>query len=79
EDLVLNGTDGTSAVTKGSAAEKAGLKEKDLILEFNQEKITKQNSMQKIIAKYNPGDQITLKFLRDGKEMNVGVVLGERS
>jgi serine protease Do len=78
-DLVMKGTDGSPAVTSGSAAEKAGIKEKDVILEFNNQKITKDNSLQKMIAMYNPGDQVTLKVLRDTKEMDVLVTLGERS
>ncbi len=76
--LVLKGDNGEPAVTTGSAAEKAGLKEKDVILEFNGEKITQDNSMSKIILKYNPGDKVKLKVLRDGKELDVDVVLGER-
>lgn len=77
--LVLKGDKGEPAVTSGSAAEKAGLKEKDLILETNGQKITQDNSMAKIISNYNPGDKITLKVLRDGKEINIDVVLGERN
>jgi len=77
--FVLKGGNGEAAVTAGSAADKAGLKEKDLILELNGEKITTQNSMATIIDKYNPGDKVTLKVLRDGKEINVDVVLGSRS
>jgi len=37
------------------------------------------NSLSKIIAKYNPGDRVVLKILRDGKEMIVNVILGERT
>ena len=77
--LVLAGEKGEAAITSGSAAEKAGIKEKDIILEVNGEKITMKTSMQQIIAKYNPGDKITLKILREGKEMNIDVVLGERT
>jgi len=76
--LILKGSSGEPAITKNSAAEKAGLKEKDVILEINGEKITKDNSMAKIIQKYNPGDTITLKILRDKNEMDVQVNLGER-
>ncbi len=77
--LVLRGSNGEPFVTAGSAAEKAGIKEKDIILEFNGEKITKINSMSKIIAKYNPGDKITLKVLRAEKEINIEATLGERT
>jgi S1-C subfamily serine protease len=77
--LVLKGPNGEPAVTAGSAAEKAGLKENDVILEFNGEKITTDNSMEKIIQKYNPGDKVILKVLRGGKEINVDITLGSRS
>lgn len=72
------GENGEAAVSAGSAAEKAGLKEGDIILEFNGEKITEDNILSEIIMKYNPGDKIDLKILRGGKEMMVAVTLGER-
>lgn len=72
------GSDGEPAVSKGSAAEKSGLKEEDIILEFSGEKITTENTLAKILQKYNPNDKVVLKVLRDGKEIDVEVVLGER-
>jgi S1-C subfamily serine protease len=77
--LVLGDGKGSPAVTSGSAAEKAGIKDKDIILSINGEKITTDNSMAKIIQKYNAGDKIILHILRDGKEQDVDVTLGERS
>ena len=77
--LILKGDKGEAAVTKGSAAEKAEIKEKDVILEINGKKINKENTLAKAILNYNPGDKIALKILRDGKEINVDVILGERS
>jgi serine protease Do len=76
---VVKGEKGESAIFPGSAAERAGLKEGDIILEFNGEKITSQNPLAKIIMKYNPGDKVTLKILRQNKEFSVEVILGERS
>lgn len=77
--LVLEGDNGELAVTKDSAAAKAGIKENDIILSINEERITESNSMVKIIQKYNPGDTITLRILRDGKEQDIEATLGERS
>jgi len=76
---VQKGTGGETAIFPGSAAEKVGLKEGDIILEFNGEKITLENTLAKIIMKYNPGDIITLKILREGKEKIFELTLGERS
>jgi serine protease Do len=76
---IQRGNNGDPAVTKDSAAQKAGLKEGDIILEFDGEKITQENSLAKIIMEYNPEDKVTLKVLRDKKEILIDVVLGERS
>ncbi|MFA5249066.1 MAG: trypsin-like peptidase domain-containing protein [Candidatus Paceibacterota bacterium] len=65
------------AVISGSAAQKAGVKAGDIILEFGGEKITSDNSLAKIIAKYLPGDKVTLKILRNEKELSVEATLGE--
>jgi S1-C subfamily serine protease len=77
--LVLKGNNGEPAVTAESGAAKAGIKENDIILEINGEKITDGNLMSTIVQKYNPGDKITLRILRDSKEQNIEAVLGERS
>jgi serine protease Do len=65
------------AISPNSAADKAGLKEGDIILELNRTKISETNTLTKLISKYNPGETIVLKILRDGKEITVNVVLGE--
>lgn len=76
---VQKGSQGEVAVSFGSAAQKAGLKEGDIILEFNNEKITTENTLAKIIMEYDPGDKVVLKILREGKENLVEVILDERS
>ncbi|MCP6718805.1 MAG: trypsin-like peptidase domain-containing protein [Patescibacteria group bacterium] len=75
---LIVGSQGQAAIFPDSAAEKAGLKQGDIILEFNGEKITTENSLAKIIMKYDPGDEITLKILRE-KEKTIKVVLEGRS
>jgi len=76
---VIKGEQGEAAIFPGSEAEKAGLKEGDIILEFDGQKITTENSLAKIIMKYNPGDKVVLKILREGKEKIIQTTLGERS
>ena len=67
------------AVAVGSAAEKAGLQRDDIILEFGNEKITADNPLKKIIAKYNPGDKVVLKILRGQEYKTMEITLGERT
>lgn len=75
---IQKGENGEAAIYTDSAAQKAGLKEGDIILEFNGEKITTENSLVKIIMKYNPGDRVVLKILRNGQEQRVEATLGSR-
>ncbi|MBI2625081.1 MAG: trypsin-like peptidase domain-containing protein [Candidatus Nealsonbacteria bacterium] len=68
-----------SAVVPDSPAQKAGITQDDIILELNGEKITSDNSLAKIIQKYNSGDVATLKILRNKEEKIISLILGERS
>jgi len=74
-----NGQPIEEAIFPDSAAEKTGLKRDDIILEFNGEEITLENSLAKIILGYNPGDEITLKILRENEEKILQATLGESS
>jgi len=76
--IVKGNSDSEPAVVAGSPAEKAGLKEGDIILEADGRKVDKDNTLDKIIQGHNIGDTLSMKILRDGKEMNLSVVLGER-
>lgn len=75
----INSGSDLPAVEPGSAAQRAGLLEGDIILEFNDEKITIDNSLARIIMQYDPGDRVFLKILRNNEEKIVDVTLGERS
>lgn len=77
--LVIKGDKEESAIFPGSMAEQIGIREGDIILEFNGEKITQENSLAKIITKYNPGDEVTLKILRGKEEKILSGKLGERT
>ena len=77
--FILKGENGEPAIVAGSAADKAGLKEGDIILEFDGKKITQENSLSEIISNYNPGDKVNLKVLRKNKEITIKIILGKRS
>ena len=77
--LIIKGQNDEVAVFSGSAAEKAGLKEGDIILELDGKKITTENSLAKIIMEYEPQETVSLKVLIDSQEKMVEVVLGEQS
>lgn len=76
--ILLNDSKGNLAVVPGSPAEKSGLKEGDVILEFGGIKVDSDNQLGDLINKKNAGDKVNLKVFRDGKEITVEVTLGER-
>ena len=69
---------GESPVVKGSAADKAGIKEWDIILDCNGEKITTKNPLAHILQKCKIGEQTTFNILRDGKKISLDVKLEEK-
>lgn len=65
------------AILPGSPAEKAGLKENDIILEVDSQVVDDANSLVGYLRKKNVGDAVDLKVFRNGKEMNIKVILEE--
>ena len=65
------------AVMPGSAADKAGLVENDIILELNGNKITQENPLAREISKLSPGDEVEIMVLHRGEEEVLKVTLGE--
>ena len=62
-------------VTKGSPAEKAGIKKGDVITKVNETKIESPESLFETIHNFKPGDKVKVVFTRDGKEQTVTATL----
>jgi serine protease Do len=65
-------------VEKGSPAEKAGLQSHDVILEMNGKNIESYDAFRNDIAMLEPGSEVRLLVVRDGKTREVVVTLAER-
>ena len=65
-------------VTKGSAAEKAGLKPGDVIIELNGKPVETTKELQGRVAALKPDTDVELVVLRDGKRETVSAKLSER-
>ncbi len=76
--LIVREMFGEPAIAKGSSADAAGLKEYDIILEINGEKITQENSLADAIAKHKIGEKIVLKVLRNNQEIELETELKEK-
>jgi len=68
----------TPGVIPGSPAHKAGLKEKDIVLECDGVKITTERTIQDILEEKEVGDILNLKVLRGKKTFTAEVKLTER-
>jgi serine protease Do len=76
--LVVRENLGEPPVVKGSSADKAGIKEWDIITECNGQKITIKNPLANILQKCKIGEETTFKVLRDGKELLLKATLEEK-
>ena len=79
KELKLSSAEGVyiSEVSKGSSADNAGLKSKDVITAVDQTKITNMASLQEKVNSYHPGDRANLQIIRDGKQITVPVTFLE--
>jgi len=66
-----------SDITEGSGADKAGLKEDDIITKVDDKKVEDPDDLTKTIRSHKPGDKITITYLRDKKEQKVTAELGK--
>ncbi len=65
-------------VTPGGPADKAGLKEGDVVRKINGKPVSDNIDLTTIVTNLSPGAPVTLDVLRDGKPMTFHVTLGER-
>jgi serine protease Do len=68
-----------TSVTKGSGAEKAGLKAGDVISKVNDTKIENARALTETIGKLKADEKVNITIRRDDKEQKVTATLGKRS
>jgi len=66
-----------SEVTQGGPADGSGLEHGDVIVEFNGNPVDEFGDLPRMVAATPPGEKVTLKALRKGKEKTIKVKLGE--
>lgn len=74
--LIYKSKDGV-AVNKNSSAQKAGIKEGDIIVSLNNIEINRTNPLNYLIYQYLPGDEINLSIRSNNKLSDIKVELGE--
>lgn len=66
-----------SQVDKGTPAAKAGLKVQDVILRFENQPVERSGDLPPLVGATPPGTRVALGVFRDGREVNVPLVVGE--
>ncbi|WP_109125804.1 Do family serine endopeptidase [Dyella sp. C11] len=64
-------------VSKGSAADKAGIRPGDVILSYNGQAINQSADLPPLVGQTAPGTKATIEILRDGKKESVPVTVSE--
>jgi S1-C subfamily serine protease len=65
-------------VTRGSAAAEAGLQAEDVIVGFEGEDIDSMLALSSRVILRQPGDEVSITFVRNGQERQTTATLGER-
>ena len=75
----LKGTDGAlvSSVQPGSAADRAGLKSGDVVLQYNHQTIGAANDLPSMVGMASPGEKAEFRVWRDGQSHQLVAILDE--
>lgn len=79
EEMKLSSLEGVyiNEVQVGSAADKAGLKPKDILLAIDDTVIKSPAALQEKVNSFHPGDKAVLNVIREGKPLKLTVVFDE--
>ncbi|MDP3794664.1 MAG: trypsin-like peptidase domain-containing protein [bacterium] len=75
---IAGGASNEPAITQGSPAAIAGLREGDIILEMDGTRIDGQNTLAELITRHSVGQEVRLTVLRADETLTLNARLGER-
>ena len=64
-----------ASVTAGGAAQKAGIQAGDVVVSINDNDVNTTTQLTEVVNQYRPGDEITIKAIRNGREHSYRVGL----
>ncbi|MCU0667504.1 MAG: trypsin-like peptidase domain-containing protein, partial [Patescibacteria group bacterium] len=75
EGAWLKAAEAKQAVINGSPADKAGLKEGDIIFKVNGKDVNQDNPLASVLSAYNVGDKVEIEYDRDGQNQKTTATL----
>lgn len=69
-------TSSGNPIEPGSPAQQAGIQQLDVITAINQTPVDSSSSLSSVLAKFKPGEQVTLTAFRSGVSIKIDVTLG---
>lgn len=67
-----------TGVVEGSGAKAAGLQAEDILTAINGKPILTQRGLSEVLAQHQPGDQVTIAYLRNGNSQETKAVLSSK-
>jgi len=68
-----------SSVIKNTAADRLGLQGFDYVVGVNKEAISEDKNLTRLLRQYEPGEKVTIHYIRKGKKRSKSVELGTKS
>ncbi|MCG8470120.1 MAG: M20/M25/M40 family metallo-hydrolase [Gemmatimonadetes bacterium] len=68
-----------AGVTEGSPASEAGLRKGDILVGIGDADVGTLQAFTDVLRAHRPGDEVLLRFIRDGRALEAPVVLGDRA
>jgi len=65
-----------SDISKGSPADKAGLRQGDIVLKYDSHPVAHISALRKAVSFMKPGAKLNLTVLRDGKKIDIPIEVG---
>lgn len=65
-----------SDISKGSPADKAGLRQGDIVLKYDDHPVAHISALRKAVSFMKPGSKLSLTVLRDGKTIDIPIEVG---
>ncbi|HEV3080080.1 MAG TPA: trypsin-like peptidase domain-containing protein [Gemmataceae bacterium] len=62
----------------GSAADRAGIRGGDVVVRFDEQRVTSAEDLIALVSKKRPGDRVVVEVQRDGETVQLRVVLGKK-